>query len=178
MAKGKATAPRKKGSRAGEVVPVRAAPVERTFVDPFERFMERFFSDFPRFPWPRIDWPEVWRPLREFELKVPAVDVYEEGDDLVVKADLPGLTKDQVEVNLTDKVLTIKGEKERSEEVKDKDYYRSERTFGSFTRTITLPIEVKADAATATLKDGVLEIRLPKTEEPGKRPRKIEVQAA
>ncbi|MDZ7379932.1 MAG: Hsp20/alpha crystallin family protein, partial [candidate division KSB1 bacterium] len=170
MAKGKATAARKKGSRAGEVVPVRAAPVERTFVDPFERFMERFFSDFPRFPWPRIDWPEVWRPLREFELKVPAVDVYEEGDDLVVKADLPGLTKDQVEVNLTDKVLTIKGEKERSEEVKDKDYYRSERTFGSFTRTITLPIEVKADAATATLKDGVLEIRLPKTEEPGKRP--------
>ncbi|GBD27668.1 Spore protein SP21 [bacterium HR30] len=177
MAKGKAATAKKKTARTGEVVPVHATPVERAFVDPFERFVERFFADFPRLPWPRIEWPEMWRPLREFELKVPAVDVYEEGDDLVVKAELPGLTKDQVEVHLTDKTLTIKGEKQRSEEVKEKDYYRSERTFGSFTRTITLPVEVKADAANATLKDGVLEIRLPKTEEPGKRPRKIEVQA-
>ncbi len=176
MAKAKATTGKKKTARTAEVVPVRTAPVERTFVDPFERFMERFFSDFPRLPWPRIDWPEVWRPLREFELKVPAVDVYEEGEDIVVKAELPGLAKDQIDVHLTDKTLTIKGEKQRTEEVKDKDYYRSERTFGSFTRTITLPVEVRADAASATLKDGILEIRLPKTEEPGKRPRKIEVQ--
>ncbi|GIW44319.1 MAG: heat-shock protein Hsp20 [Candidatus Binatia bacterium] len=174
----KAKAAKKKTARSAQVVPVHATPVERVVVDPFERFVERFFSDFPRLPWPRIEWPEVWRPLREFELKVPAVDVYEEGDDLVVKAELPGLTKDQIDISLTDKTLTIKGEKQRSEEVKEKDYYRSERTFGSFTRTITLPVEVKADAATATLKDGVLEIRLPKTEEPGKRPRKIEVQAA
>lgn len=176
MAKAKAT--KKKATRSAEVVPVRAAPVERVVVDPFERFMERFFTDFPRLPWPRIEWPEVWRPLRELELKVPAVDVYEEGDDVVVKAELPGMTKDQIDVSLTDKTLTIKGEKRRTEEVKEKDYYRSERTFGAFTRTITLPVEVKADAATATFKDGVLEIRLPKTEEPGKRPRKIEVQAA
>lgn len=173
----KAKAPKKKAARAGEVVPVRAVPVER-MMDPIEHVVARFFSDFPRIAWPRFDWPEVWRPLRELELKVPAVDVYEEGDDLVVKAELPGLTKDQIEVTLADKTLTIKGEKTRSEEVKDKDYFRSERTFGSFTRTITLPVEVQPDAASATLKDGVLEIRLPKTAEPGKRPKKIEVQAA
>jgi HSP20 family protein len=167
---------KQKVARKGAVVPVRSVPVEREVVDPFERFVERFFSDFPRLPWPRIEWPEFWRPLREIELKVPAVDIYDEGDAIVVKAELPGLTKDQVEVQLADRTLTIKGEKKRSEEVRESDYYRSERSFGSFTRTLTLPVEVKADAASATFKDGVLEIRLPKTEEPGKRPRKIEIQ--
>ncbi len=174
-AKGKAKS-KSKAARSSAVVPVRSVPVERTVVDPFERFVERFFADFPRLPWPRIEWPELWRPLREMELKVPAVDIYDEGDNLVVNAELPGLNKDQVEVQLSDRTLTIKGEKKRSEEVRESDYYRSERSFGSFIRTLTLPVEVKADAATASFKDGVLEIRLPKTEEPGKRPRKIEIQ--
>lgn len=170
------TPAKRKGTRSGEVVPVRGVPVERAVVDPFERFVERFFADFPRLPWPRIEWGELWRPLREFEFKVPAVDVYDEGEAIVVKAELPGLTKDQVEVQISDRTLTIKGEKKRSEDVRESDYYRSERMYGAFTRTLSLPVEVKADAATATFKDGVLEIRLPKTEEPGKRPRKIEIQ--
>lgn len=173
--KAKATAKRK-GTRSGDVVPVRGVPVERAVVDPFERFVERFFADFPRLPWPRIEWGELWRPLREFELKIPAVDVYEEGDDLVVKAELPGLSKDQIEVQIADRTLTIKGEKQRSEDVRQSDYFRSERMYGAFSRSLSLPVEVKAEAATATFKDGVLEIRLPKTEEPGKRPRKVEIQ--
>jgi HSP20 family protein len=69
------------------------------------------------------------------EVTAPAVDLYEEKDDIVVKAELPGIDKNNIEVNLTDHTLTIKGEKKKEEEVKEENYYRSERSYGSFIRT-------------------------------------------
>jgi HSP20 family protein len=97
-------------------------------------------------------------------LQMPSLDMYEEADDIVVKAELPGISKDELEVNLTGSTLTIKGEKKREEEVKKANYFRSEREYGSIYRSLDLPAEVKAEEVKATFKDGVLEIRLPKTE--------------
>ena len=106
---------------------------------------------------------------------MPALDVYETDDEVVLKAEMPGLSKDQIEVNLTDSTLTVTGEKKKEAEVKEEHYYRSERSFGSFSRTVHLPAEVKAAEAKATFKDGVLEVRLPKTEAARRKAIKVKV---
>jgi HSP20 family protein len=100
---------------------------------------------------------------------MPSLDVYEEKDSVVVKAELPGMKKEEVEVNLAGENLTIKGEKKEEQEVKEDDYYRRERSYGSFLRNVALPCDVKSDEIKASFKDGVLEIRMPKTEEAKKK---------
>lgn len=125
-----------------------------------DRMMEEFFGRRMR-PF----WPERWSRAEEVEMTVPSVDVFEEKDDVVVKAELPGLDKDNIEVNVTDHLLTIKGEKKKEEEVKEENYYRAERSYGSFLRTLELPKDVQADKVKASFKNGILEIRMPKTEE-------------
>jgi HSP20 family protein len=109
-------------------------------------------------------------------MREPAVDLYENKDEIVVKAELPGMTKDDIEVNITDHLLVLKGEKKKEEEVKEKDYYRSERVYGSFARSIPLPTETEPEKVSATFKNGVLEVHLPKTEEAKKKEIKINVQ--
>ena len=138
-----------------------------------ENMFERMFDDswFRPFPRPRL---ALWGP-RAFTLEAPAIDMYEEKDALVVKAEIPGLLKDEIDVSVTGNVLTIKGEKKKEEEVKEDDYYRCERTFGAFSRTIELPMDVKTDKVNASFKNGVLEIRLPKTEETKKNVVKVKV---
>jgi len=143
---------------------------------PFEE-VERWFEDFFRRPFsllgpswlPRMRFPE----LEEIS---PVVDIYEEGDDVVVKAEMPGIKKDDVDVSLTDNTITISGEKKKEEKVEKKNYYRLERSYGSFTRTFRLPAEVQSDKAKAKFKEGVLEIRVPKTEEAKKREKKVKVE--
>jgi HSP20 family protein len=135
-----------------------------------ERMMEDFFGRRTR-PW----WPERWFRTEEMELAAPAVDLYEEKDDIVVKAELPGMDKDNIEVNLTDHTLTIKGEKKKEEEVKEENYYRSERSYGSFLRTLELPKGVHTDKVKASFKNGILEVRLPKTEEAKAKEVKVKV---
>jgi HSP20 family protein len=107
---------------------------------------------------------------------VPAIDVVEEKDNFLVRADLPGLSKDDVSVTLQDNYLTIKGEKKHETETKETNYYRKERVHGSFTRTIELPSSVDAKKIDAQFKDGVLQVRLPKTEEA--KPKQIEVKVS
>ncbi len=131
----------------------------------FERWVDRFFEDFWRRPFPSLWRPERWWPFETDVLRMPAVDVYEDKDDVVLKAELPGLSKEDINVQVSDSSVTIKGEKKREEEVKEQDYYRCERSYGTFARTIELPCQVKADQVQASYKNGVLEIRLPKTEE-------------
>jgi HSP20 family protein len=148
----------------------------RPFMDltRWEREMDRMMDDFfgRRIrPW----WPERWFPRDELELASPAVDLYEEKDDIVVKAELPGMDKDNIEVNLTDHTLTIKGEKKQEEEIKEKDYYRAERSYGSFLRSLELPKEVHGDKVKASFKNGILEVRLPKTEEAKSKEVKVKV---
>jgi HSP20 family protein len=95
---------------------------------------------------------------------MPAVDVYENEQALILKAELPGFSKDDVHVELKDNVLTLKGERKREVEVKEEQYHRMERSHGTFQRSFALPIGVEAEKAEATFKDGVLELTLPKAE--------------
>ena len=110
------------------------------------------------------------------EVVAPTVDLYEEKDEIVVKAELPGIDKNNIEVNLTDHMLTIKGEKKKEEEVKEKNYYRSERSYGSFLRTLELPKDVHADKVKASFRNGILEVRMPKTEEAKAKEIKVKVE--
>lgn len=145
--------------------------MDRTF-----RLFDRMMEEFWRRPFPGLWEPERWWPSRAVSMRMPALDVYEEKDEVIVKADLPGLSKEDVDVNLSGKTLTIKGEKKQEEEVKEKDYYRRERSYGSFVRSVELPAEVKPEEIKATFKDGVIEVRLPKTEEAKKKTITVKVE--
>jgi HSP20 family protein len=94
----------------------------------------------------------------------PAVDVYENDEAIIVKAELPGVDKNQITVDVEGRVLTIKGERKYENEVKEDNYYRRERSYGSFHRAFTLPDDVDPDAIKADYKDGVLKIQVPKSE--------------
>jgi HSP20 family protein len=140
-----------------------------------ERAMERMADEiFGRrfFDWnlpERMHFPEIG--LRE-----PAIEVYEDKEEVVVKAEVPGLKKENLEVNITNHMLTIRGEKKQEVEKEKKGYYYSERSYGSFSRTVELPTDVRTEKAAAHFKDGILEIRLPKTEEAKKHEVQIKVE--
>lgn len=105
----------------------------------------------------------------------PPVDVYETADDILVTVDLPGVTADAVDVELDDHVLAIRGERRFQEPEGEGRFHHSERSYGRFARTVTLPPDVRDDDITATFTDGVLTVRVPKAEEVT--PRKIAVNA-
>jgi HSP20 family protein len=106
----------------------------------------------------------------------PVVDIYEKGDDLVICAEIPGLEQDDVEISIENSTLLLRGERKRKTEFEDKDAHRLERKFGSFTRSFTLPKTVDSNRISASYKDGVLELTLPKVAQA--KPRKIEIKAA
>jgi HSP20 family protein len=95
----------------------------------------------------------------------PSVDIYEEPETIVIEADLPGMSKEHVSVNLENNVLTIQGERKLEHEEKRDNYHRIERAYGSFTRSFTIPSNVNTERIEAEFKDGVLRIQLPKREE-------------
>jgi HSP20 family protein len=103
----------------------------------------------------------------------PAVDVWETENELVYAFDLPGIPEDKISVELEDNALTVSGERERSEEVTGERFYRFERRFGSFSRTIGLPEGTREDGIRADYRNGVLEIHVAKPEQP--KPRRIQV---
>jgi HSP20 family protein len=104
---------------------------------------------------------------------VPAMDLVETDDQFVLRADLPGVTEDDVKIEFEDGTLTVSGERKAGHESKGEGYYRVERAFGSFSRSLTLPQGVDPEAVTANFDHGVLEVRIPKPEE--RKPRRIEI---
>jgi HSP20 family protein len=120
-------------------------------------------------------WPAVWRrlPAQEREWS-PAIEVFEKEDKYVVKAELPGLKEEDVDVSVNDDTLCLKGEKKTEHEVEEEEYHWSERTFGSFLRTIKLPSNVDTKKIEAEYENGMLEITLPKMAEV--KPKKITVK--
>jgi len=94
----------------------------------------------------------------------PAVDIYEEEGNIVVKAEVPGMDKENISVDVKDRVLTLKGERSADNEVKEDNYFRRERTYGSFERAFTLPADVNTDEIKAEYTDGVLKVIVPKPE--------------
>jgi len=104
----------------------------------------------------------------------PLVDVINKKDNIIVKAELPGIDKKDVKISLSENALTIRGDRKEEKETKKEDYYCCERTYGSYSRTIALPVEVDKTKAKASFKNGVLEIVLPKIEEV--KPKEIEIK--
>lgn len=153
---------------------VKAAPSGA--LSPFEE-IERRFEDFFRRPFSLMGlpwWPGVGMPAaREV---VPPVDIYEEQGDVVVKAELPGMKKEEIAIDLTEDGVSISGEKKKEEKVERKGYCRVERSYGSFARSYVLPAPVQTDKAKARFRDGVLEIRIPKTEEAKKKRRAVTIE--
>ncbi len=135
----------------------------------FEEFIRRPFSLFGPSLFPSLRMPEMG------ELS-PTIDIFEEGNDVVVKAELPGMKKEDIDVKLTDNTIAISGEKKKEEKVEKKDFYRLERSYGSFAHVFTLPTEVQTDKVKAQFKDGILEIRVPKTEEAQKKEKKVLIE--
>lgn len=132
-----------------------------SYFEEMERNMERFF----RHPFSLMTPSMLFRDFPKFGELSPSVDIFEEGGEMVVKADLPGITRENLNVSITENTLTITGEKKQEEKIEKKDYHRLERSYGSFSRSFRLPDNVSVDKAKASFKDGVLEIRLPKTKE-------------
>lgn len=143
----------------------------RPFRDLWEE-MDRMWEGFPL--WGRLPRISRLRPL--IEPTWPAIDVFEKNGSLVVKADVPGMSAKDIEVTMTEDGVTISGQRSEEKEVKEKDYYRCERSYGSFSRQIPLPAGADRDKAQATFKDGVLEVTFPLKEEA--KQKKIEVKAA
>jgi HSP20 family protein len=106
----------------------------------------------------------------------PAVDMYETRDELVVTAEVPGLNEKDIHLSITGDMLTIKGERNWNEEVKQEQFYRSERWFGRFERSLPLTVPVQADKVKASYRDGVLTVKLPKAEEI--KPKEIKIDLA
>jgi HSP20 family protein len=110
------------------------------------------------------------------DLWVPAVEVSQQNNELVVRADLPGLKKEDITVDITDDAIAISGERRKEQETEQGGVYRSERSYGSFFRTIPVPEGAMVDQAKATFKDGVLEIRLPAPPDQVTRGRRLEIK--
>lgn len=106
----------------------------------------------------------------------PAVDIYETDQNLVMKADLPGVDPKDVELRVENNTLFLKGQRKFENEVKEENYHRIERSYGAFTRTFTLPGTISADKVTAEYKDGMLTLTMPKREEA--KPKTIKIQVA
>jgi HSP20 family protein len=145
----------------------------------FTRDMERLFDDFEGFRFPGFFNREFFplaTELKDFDW-MPQIEVLRSNGDLLVKADLPGLTKDDVKVELTEEALTITGERKEEKEEKHEGFYRTERNYGRFHRHIPLPEGAKTDKANATFRNGVLEVTVPVTKTES-HARKLEVKEA
>lgn len=151
--------------------------VRRDFEDTYASFrremdnlLGRFFGSFGMEPFGALGTMED-----EF---MPSIDVKESDKEIKVTAELPGMDEDDIEVTLSKDALTIRGEKKEEKEDQGKEYYRMERRFGSFYRTIPLSAEIEADKVDAKFKKGVLTIRLPKSAEAQNQRKKITVKNA
>ena len=139
-------------------------------LSPFEEMnrrmeqMERAFEDFFPTPWTRgFRFPSLWKG-KAFSMEglTPKVDIVDRDDQVVIRAELPGVEKDDLQLSVTENTVTLKGETKKEEKEEKGNYYRSEINRGSFLRTFSLPCEVDGSKAKADFKNGVLELSLPK----------------
>lgn len=148
-------------------------PAKREEYEPFAFFrdeMNRLFDNFFR----GVDIEPFGKKFAAFS---PNIDISETDKEVVISAELPGIEEKDIDVSLTKDSITIKGEKKEEKEEKGKNYYRMERSYGSFSRTIPLPVEIDSDKTTAEFKKGVLTIKMPKTAEAIKETKKVQIKA-
>jgi HSP20 family protein len=124
---------------------------------------------FEVFPGPRGDEEEV-----NLDTWYPSVDIHETDGCIVVQAELPGLKKEDIEIEVKKNILTLEGVRTEDAEIKEENYYRQERRFGKFRRSLTMPAEIRPEKVVATYKAGVLEIKIPKPEE--LKPKQVDIR--
>jgi HSP20 family protein len=177
MAKEKATEKQEVTSaeKKGQEIQVQKAAPARA-LSPFEE-MDRLLENFFRRGWMRPfhrEWPS-WRELTaSLESQLPRVDVIDRPEEIVVRAEVPGVDKEHLDVSLTDNTITIKGSTSHETKEEKGDYYRSEMSRGNFARTIALPADVDGAKAKATFNNGVLEVTMPKVATAKRRTIKVE----
>ncbi len=139
--------------------------------------MERWFEEMWRRPFSAFRTP-FWPTTRTLEAEefMPSLDMYDTEHELIVKCDLPGLKKKDIELNITHNYLTISGERGKEEKVEKANYYRYERSYGKFSRSFELPEGLDIEKAKAHFEDGVLEVKIPKSEEAEKMSKKIAIE--
>lgn len=144
-------------------------------VSPFQEF-ERFFDSFlGRGGMPSLRWDHpLWERFAAFEKGVPKVDVIERDAEVVVRAEVPGFEREDLEVSVTDRSVTVKGEHRQEKKEEQGEFFRSEISSGSFSRTVALPSDIDADRAEASFKNGILELTLPKLKQASRR--RVEVK--
>jgi HSP20 family protein len=125
--------------------------------------------------WDTVPFRPFWWSSSGDKEFTPAIDIFEKDDKFIVKAELPGLKEKDIEVSVVGDTLTIKGEKEAESEVNESNYYRLERSYGSFARSISLPSNVNPDKIEANFENGVLEVSISKFAEV--KPKKVKVSA-
>ncbi len=154
------------GRNMSMAAPRESMPVASTVTNPF-REMERWFEESLSRPFFGMNWVPFRNLINDLgnsgEL-MPAVDMFEEGEHLVVKAELPGIPRDDLNLRIVDGNLIISGEKRSGETVERSNYLRLERHHGSFTRTLRLPDGLDTEHIRASFRDGILDVRIPKTE--------------
>lgn len=145
-------------------------------LDAMRMEMDRIWEDI--FPARKID-AAPWKrqsPAREHATTSPAIDIIDRAGEVLVRAEMPGVAKEDIDISLQDSTLTIKGEVKTDEDLKDSNYSYSERSYKYFTRSLNIPFKIKTDGIKATHRDGVLTVSLPKVVE--EQPRKITVEAS
>ncbi len=157
---------REKRDQGGLAPSTWSGPAPFTHLNRIRSEINRIFEDPFSLTTPSTSFYEGWE---------PTLDVFEDKDRVIVKAELPGMRKEDIAVSLDNNTLTISGERKHEEEKTDKETYRSERYFGRFQRSITLSHPVEAKGIQASYKDGVLSVSLPKSEDA--KPKHIEVKA-
>ncbi|HSG30999.1 MAG TPA: Hsp20/alpha crystallin family protein [Thermodesulfobacteriota bacterium] len=136
-----------------------------------EKWFDEFFEE-PYFPQGWMRMPAL-RKIKSIEEFSPVVDMYDNKDEIVVKAEMPGMKKEDVHVTTTEDSITIKGEMKKEEEVKEDDYYYSERSFGSFSRMLHLPSKIKTNKVEAKFDNGLLEVHMPKADD--SKPKEVKI---
>ena len=160
----------------GQEIAVKQESTPAVLTSPFEE-MERFFDSFFPRSWMapfRRDWPSLPEMRMPFEPKLPRVDIIDRDDELVLRAEVPGVDKKDLDISMTDNTVTIKGTTKHEKTVEKGDYYRAEITRGSFARTVALPADVDGAKTKATFNNGMLELVMPKVEKSKRRAIKVE----
>lgn len=164
----------KTGASAGEASLARTTPSPFAWFEDVDRWFDSLRQDFEERLWSR---PLARVEGSDLAIREPLVDLIDQGSEFVVRAELPGVSKEDIDLKVTSEGIQIRAKADRSREEKEKDYYFQERTYQAYERALSLPEEVKADLASATLKDGVLEVRIPKKQPtPESKPVKVPVE--
>lgn len=172
----------KPGKKETEIVPISpgSSPITRRRQSLFEHDIDSIFDDFRR------SFDMMMRPYYPFDMRglemasmpvrYAAVDIIDEGTHFLVHAELPGFSKENIDVQVTSDGMTIRAKREEKKEERNKNYLHRERAYSAFERSVAFPDEVDAAKATGTMKEGVLELKVPKKEPTtDRKPRKIEI---